>query len=621
MRFVELFAGAGGLSLGLEMAGHVCVAHAEIEPHARAVLRHRWPDVPLYGDVAQLTGAALAAAHGPIDLLSGGSPCQDLSVAGLRTGLGGDRSGLFHEQIRLWREIQDAQPDRPVTLLWENVPGALSSQDGRDFATVLSTIVGAAVPVPEKWGRSGVAAGDTAVAAWRVLDARFFGVPQRRARVFVVGVGAGGADPAEILALGEGMCGDSGASGQAGEGAAGGAEGGAGECYPLLEVGARTGVSTTAPRAGMGIGGPADPMFTLQAGKQHGLSMAFKPSHYTRGKDGAPSAVMPPLSADADRGDQEAIVVVVGVDLAPTLGARDYKGPGNFQDGALQATIVQPVAGSVGCGQAGGFRTTDLDNSGAVPVVAGRPRRLMPVECERLQGWPGGHTATGTREDGTTYALSDTARYQLCGNGVASPCAAWIGWQLAGAEPARVTPFYGASHRAREGRRMSRRHNATTGPGTPRSPASQRRTVRSSERISAAKARALPVVASMASRRRSGLAMSTQSNRWGIGVATATLRALVRPQACLDFGGVRLHAGETFRGHRRERLSDNLGRARIGCVQFLGAWHPFARTIESTHHSILRCRVGLDCPDHTRKLGPMALVRNSRKSVTLGDAA
>ena len=101
MRFVELFAGAGGLSLGLERAGLRCVAHAEIETHARAVLRRRWPDVPLFGDVTTLTGADLP----PCDLLSGGSPCQDLSVAGKRAGLvDGARSSLFFHQARLWTE-------------------------------------------------------------------------------------------------------------------------------------------------------------------------------------------------------------------------------------------------------------------------------------------------------------------------------------------------------------------------------------------------------------------------------------------------------------------------------------------------------------------------------------
>lgn len=156
MRFVELFAGAGVLSLGLERAGLTCVGHAEIEPHARAVLRHRWPDVPPWGDVAQLRGQDFPDC----DLLSGGSPCQDLSVAGKRAGIvDGARSSLFFTQARLWTEC-----GAPY-LLWENVAGALSSNAGRDFALVLSTLVGAPIAVPrDGWAGGGVASGPEAVA-------------------------------------------------------------------------------------------------------------------------------------------------------------------------------------------------------------------------------------------------------------------------------------------------------------------------------------------------------------------------------------------------------------------------------------------------------------------------
>ncbi|MFN7610222.1 MAG: DNA cytosine methyltransferase, partial [bacterium] len=117
LTYAELFAGAGGLSMGLETAGFHAVAHAEIEPHARAVLRYRWPDTRLDGDVTKIDGRDYAG----VTLLSGGSPCQDLSVAGKRAGLGGARSSLFYEQVRIWNE------SGAPYLLWENVGGALSS--------------------------------------------------------------------------------------------------------------------------------------------------------------------------------------------------------------------------------------------------------------------------------------------------------------------------------------------------------------------------------------------------------------------------------------------------------------------------------------------------------------
>jgi DNA (cytosine-5)-methyltransferase 1 len=214
LTYAELFAGAGGLSLGLEAAGFHAVAHAEIEPHARAVLRRHWPDTRLDGDVTKIDGRDYAG----VTLLSGGSPCQDLSVAGKRAGLGGARSGLFYEQVRLWSE------SGAPYLLWENVGGALSSNNGRDFAAVLSALVGSPVPVPaDGWrGGGGVVAGRTAVAAFRVLDLQHFGPPQRRVRVFVLAARTGGVDPAEVLALGEGVCGHPSPRQQAREGTAGG---------------------------------------------------------------------------------------------------------------------------------------------------------------------------------------------------------------------------------------------------------------------------------------------------------------------------------------------------------------------------------------------------------------
>jgi DNA (cytosine-5)-methyltransferase 1 len=183
IRVLSLFSGAGGLDLGLERAGMDVVALCEIEPKARAVLRHHWPDTPIYNDVQEVTRERLTAdGVARPDLVAGGSPCQDLSVAGRRAGLSGGRSGLFWEQVRIADEYQ-------ADLLWENVVGALSSNGGADFAAVLWGISGALpdVPAKGKWSKSGVVVGPKRVALWRVLDAQRFGVPQRRRRVYVVG--------------------------------------------------------------------------------------------------------------------------------------------------------------------------------------------------------------------------------------------------------------------------------------------------------------------------------------------------------------------------------------------------------------------------------------------------
>ena len=167
MRFVSLFSGVGGFDLGLEAAGWECVAQVEWDKHCQAVLERHWPDVPKWNDVADVSGRDLP----PADVVAFGSPCQDLSVAGKRAGFGGQRSVLFYEATRIIREMRDATGNAfPRFVIWENVAGALSSSGGRDFGAVLDELADlGAVDI-----------------AWRVLDARWFGVPQRRRRVFVV---------------------------------------------------------------------------------------------------------------------------------------------------------------------------------------------------------------------------------------------------------------------------------------------------------------------------------------------------------------------------------------------------------------------------------------------------
>jgi DNA (cytosine-5)-methyltransferase 1 len=432
LTYVELFAGAGGMSLGLETAGWRCVAHAEIEPHARAVLRQHWPDVPLYGDVTTLDGTQFKG----VTMVTGGSPCQDLSIAGKRAGMvegSGTRSSLFFEQVRIWNESEAPY------ILWENVYGAFSSNAGRDFAAVLSALVGAAVPVPsDGWVRAGVVAGPAGVAAWRTLDAQYFGVPQRRRRVFVLGARAGGVDPAEVFALAESLSGHLAASGEAGEGVAADAGTGAalavnisdgvgrldsvmgtldadgasttaigaqtrGVVLPILEATARQGSST---EGSVGIGEDGDPMFTLQATKQHGV-LAF--AQNTR--------------------DEVRIVTgdkICALAAQPGMKQQNYVLTYEWHNQDSRIREVK-VASSLNLNAEGREGHLILPQS----TTVGIPRRLTPVECERLMGWPDQHTAHGISEKGKAYALADTARYKLCGNGIASPVTAWIGFQMA----------------------------------------------------------------------------------------------------------------------------------------------------------------------------------------------
>ena len=165
--FVSLFAGVGGFDLGLERTGHTCVGQVEIDKHAQKILKKHWPKVPLHDDVTTaIEWAKEINLIGKVDIVCGGFPCQDVSVAGRRAGaVSGTRSGLFYDAIRFSQEVG------AKTVILENVPGLLSSNQGRDFGTVLTTLAEAGYRHIE----------------WRILDSQFFGVPQRRRRVFIVG--------------------------------------------------------------------------------------------------------------------------------------------------------------------------------------------------------------------------------------------------------------------------------------------------------------------------------------------------------------------------------------------------------------------------------------------------
>ncbi len=184
MRYLSLFSGIEAASVAWLPLGWTCVGVAEIDPFPCAVLAHHYPDVPNLGSVVDITDAQIAAL-GPIDIVVGGSPCQDLSVAGTRAGLAGERSGLFHQQLRIFHAARHFCGAR--FLLWENVPGAFSSNRGLDFAVVAGAMAGCRLPVPEiGWGTEGVALGEHGLLEWAVLDAQWFGLAQRRRRVFAL---------------------------------------------------------------------------------------------------------------------------------------------------------------------------------------------------------------------------------------------------------------------------------------------------------------------------------------------------------------------------------------------------------------------------------------------------
>ena len=384
MTLGSLFDGSGGFPLAGEMNGMTPVWASEIEPYPLKVTTARFPGMKQLGDVTKIDGEAID----PVDVITFGSPCQDLSVAGKQTGIhAGKRSSLFFEAVRIIREMRGITDGKyPRFAVWENVPGAFSSNKGADFRAVLHALCevgGEAVPVPEppkgKWAKAGCIVGDGYSIAWRVYDAQYWGVPQRRKRIYLV-ADFGSERAGEILFEREGVRGDSAQGGEAREGAADDAAGGA-----------------------------------------EGIRV-----YDCRGKgDGR---TVPNLTGDHERRVTDYTAICLqgnGIDRADTAGCN---GCGWRLGEAYTLNTIDRHAVCVGNGQ---IHQTDLgDKAGALNCMhdqqavihSAKPprryivRRLTPLECCRLQGFP------DWWEDGANG--SDSARYKMWGNGIALPCAA-----------------------------------------------------------------------------------------------------------------------------------------------------------------------------------------------------
>lgn len=203
MRYLSLCSGIEAASVAWEPLGWEPIGFCEIEAFPSAVLAHRFPSVPNYGDMTQLEGRDL----GTVDIVVGGTPCQGFSIAGKRGGMADERSGLAMHFVRIVSDI------RPKWIIWENVPGVFSTNGGRDFGTFVRALAECGYHL-----------------AWRVLDAQFFGVPQRRRRIFVVGHLGDWRHPASVLFEPESLRGHPAPGGKAETAAASGAEGGSGAC-------------------------------------------------------------------------------------------------------------------------------------------------------------------------------------------------------------------------------------------------------------------------------------------------------------------------------------------------------------------------------------------------------
>ena len=304
MTLGSLFDGSGGFPLGGILAGIEPKWSSEIEPFPVLVTHKRLPGVKHYGDVSRLSGAELP----PVDIITFGSPCQDLSIAGKRAGIhDGDRSNLFFQAIRIIKEMRDATNGRyPRYCVWENVPGAFSSHGGDDFKAVLEAVIGIKeegieVPSPEnhRWPKSDVYLGDGWSVAYRVFDAQYWGVPQRRARIYLVADLAGGS-AGEVLFKSEGVSGYTPQGFRAWQGAAGGAEEGAGETGGWSDTGGGTLCVNCQGTSGVGI--TEDKALALVA-QDHGnhpavLAAGFSTEHSAKARSiGYEEEVSPTLRA------------------------------------------------------------------------------------------------------------------------------------------------------------------------------------------------------------------------------------------------------------------------------------------------------------------------------------
>ena len=356
MKVGSLFAGIGGFDLGFERAGFELAWSVEIDPHCRKVLQKHFPNAKIYSDIKQVKVEELEK----VDIICGGFPCQDLSVAGKRKGLAGERSGLFYEAIRLVRELD------PKFLILENVPGLLSSNSGRDFAAVLRE-------VDQGWSCKEI--------GWRILDSQFFGVPQRRKRIFIVASSRnGGAE--QVLALSESVSGDSKTSK---------------EKRKDLTANLTSDSSKTVWWDG---GERADCITTTGLSKQH-----MEPD-----KRRMPAVLEPipydlfQITAPINRQSRQP------GDPCHTLAAS------NAPHAAIAVRLAQTTANGWGVNEATSY-TLDTASVQAVCTEDNMIiRRLTPVECERLQGFP----------DNWTEGQADTIRYKQMGNAVTVNVANWL---------------------------------------------------------------------------------------------------------------------------------------------------------------------------------------------------
>jgi DNA (cytosine-5)-methyltransferase 1 len=479
MKVLSLFSGVGGFDMGLENAGMETVFQCEWDKHANSILHKHWPDVPKWDDVSTLTGKHILAHAPVVDVVAWGSPCQDLSVAGKRAGLEGGRSGLFHEGIRIIKELQEETNGQyPRISIWENVVGALNSNGGADFGIILDEMAEAGAVAIE----------------WSVVDAQHW-IPQRRKRVFVIAIFdpvLANRCPNPLLPFTESLPGDT------------------------KKGKSKRQSATTTSTESVGTDGAwwdgrdtAEALTTTSNGQRmpdkqrfQAVVEGYTPSSFANYTEGVGTlrsnggdlgggsetlvtqpAIIEPVMLNYQGSKSNSITSEDGLSFSlNAMHGHDVhvvteqmkNNPVKEIVGSLQARVTATNHESIRDGHAiveelmllDGTRVNDVriyeppvqtlkermgTGGNNVPMLAYDEyndsisethhalragtkqstgvleptmavRRLTPLECERLMGWPDDHTRY--KADGTEAA--DTHRYKQAGNGVASPVAQWI---------------------------------------------------------------------------------------------------------------------------------------------------------------------------------------------------
>lgn len=443
MIYGSVCSGIEAASLAWEPLGWNPAWFAEIEPFPSAVLAHHWPHVTNLGDMTKIATAVLRGDVVAPDILVGGTPCQAFSVAGAREGLADDRGFLTIKYVELANAIDQKRAAAgavPCITVWENVPGVLSSKDNA-FGAFLGFLAGEdceLVPPGKKWENAGCVLGPQRAIAWRILDAQYFGVAQRRRRVFVVASAREGFDPAKVLFECEGLRRDFAPSREAGENSASTAGAsfkvgshwdGNGYAHPTLSQSHNTG----------GIGASNQELFSQRGA---GLVPTSCGADDNQGQAGhlIPLGTSTwPVSHCLNAGgmgriDYETETMVVhgtqdpdtNVELAHTLG----RNQGQENAVAIPAIALQTDVTPKASEELAFTLKLPSSSGGGQPAAAMTPdlavRRLIPVECERLQGFPDGHTDVPYRGK----PASDGPRYKAIGNSMAVPCMAFIGLRI-----------------------------------------------------------------------------------------------------------------------------------------------------------------------------------------------